>query len=336
MKIQNISIVFKGMLLICFILGFSNGIIAQTLFEDSSGESAIYLNDGPEAWVKFSSSSSSVTIGFNKKRKQGHDGGYGDEQDDKATNFLLGANLSVTTDEGIGTVFSNEKVASGVGGNFLIGAQSTKWFNTDKNRNNSFGSIYLSLGLDNSQFKTIDTLSFQEVKRTELLHNVSLNFNARFNDPYYDNENVEQERYFYVGVAIGNRRLSNLKSLDKRVLERIIRTDGTNQIISQIEGRAGDLMLKSTPYVFIDLGILPRLFQTQQVGFNAYYRQDFSSFKNINNMGFGLFFLKPDNPVGVVGGIAMQFNDINNALESEDSFGERSSVFFYVGYNFGK
>lgn len=310
-------------IIIILIFGLTTVGHAQTLFEDESGNSSFYLNDGPNGWIKFNSSSSSVSLGYNRMRDVGFDFPNWHNH-----NYILGVNLTAKAEKGIASVLSEDKFVSGVGGEILLGLLSNDLFD----ENNSMSSYFFKFGLSNSKFTTIDIDNFKKNKDTEWIHNLSFNLNFRLNKPY---EKKEKGRiiYHFIGTALGIKRVTNLETLKSVELQKIITNNEENQIVETIEGKAGDLNLTSATYFYLDYGITPYLFKKNQIGFNIYYRGNYGGFKSVNNLGLGVFFAKKDQPKGILGGLAWQFNDLDNNLESKNDFLTRSTVFFYVGYN---
>lgn len=289
----------------------STSLTAQTVFEDKDGESSYYLNDGPKGWIKFNSSSSSVSLGYNRRRKDGDD-----FPEFHNHSYILGVNLTATVDKGIGAVFSEEKAASGIGGEILLGLLSTDYlFKNKKGKENSLSSYYLKLGLENSKLATIDTVNIKENSTNKLLYDLSFNLNFRINSEL--NKNKDLTYYQLIGFAFGRKKVSNLETLKTVELQNIVISNETTQIVKNTEGKAGDLQLKSASYVHLDYGYIPHLFNSNQIGFNVYYRGNYGGFKSVNNVGIGTFFSKENEPQGVLGGIAFQLNDLNNNLESD-------------------
>lgn len=328
-QLQN-NLVMKKVVFILVLSMFCRNVKSQTLFEDSSGESSYYLNYGPKGWIKFNSSSSSVSLGYNRKRGSGHD-----FPEIHNHNYILGANLTATVEKGIGTVFSEEKAASGIGAEFLVGLLSTDYLDRNKEEEekaNSLSSYYFKLGLANSKLSTIDTVNVKENSSNEWLYDVSLNLNFRLNKPYKKNDE-ELINYHFIGLAVGRKKVSNLETLKSVELQNIVINNGSMQVVKTTEGKGGELMLKSASYLFVDYGFTPNLFNSNQIGFNIYYRGNYGGFKSVNNLGIGTFFSKENEPQGILGGIALQFNDLNNNLQSENTLYGRSTIFFYVGYS---
>nr|WP_298926547.1 hypothetical protein [uncultured Allomuricauda sp.] len=323
----------KHLMVFFTVLFFVTTVQSQTLFEDQSGESSYYFNDGPKGWIKFNSSSSSVSLGYNRKRGAGFDKTINRPNYSYNYNYIVGLNTTVTVEEGIGTVFSEQDISPGVGLELLFGILSRDYLDKKKKvKTNSISSLFLKGGVTNTKLTTIDTLQIEKNSANEWLYDLSLNINARLNCPYLKNGD-SKIIYHFIGAALGRKKVSNLETLNKVELQSIINNNGSSQVVSIEEGRAGQLDLTSASYFFLDYGISPNLFGNNQIGFNTYYRGNYGGFKSVNNVGVGVFFSKKDEPQGVLGGIAFQLNDIGNNLESEVNLIDRSTVFFYVGYN---
>lgn len=319
----------KTLIIICLI---SFSVNSQTLFEDESGDSSFYINQGPKGWIKFNSSSSSVTLGYNRNREVGYDF----ETESFTMNYLLSLNSTAVVEKGVGSVFSKEDIAPGVGGELHFGLISRDYFDkdrTDENKfTNSIASLFFKIGMDNKKLTTIDTLNISKTSKNKWLFDFSLNLNLKINNP----RTVDGKKfvnYHFIGTSIGRKKISNLETLGDVQLQTISGSSETSQVVKVDKGKAGQLDLATASYLYIDYGFMPTLFGDNQIGFNGYYRGNYGGFKTVNNLGFGVFFSKKDVPEGILGGVAFQLNDINNNLEKEENLLQRSTIFFYVGYN---
>lgn len=307
----------------------STQLKAQNLFQDASGQSNIFIVKDPFGWIRFNSSDQSVSLGYNHLRSAGYDF----KLNNANWTFFEGGDLKVNSKSGIANIFKGDQLNAGlaISGNFGINTYNLA------NKGN-YQSIYLRGGLNYDNLSYIYNSNNTAIiaKTNSLTGRLLFNWNYQFNLTRIKTGGVKPdttETYLFLGFSSGFSRLNNYNDLND-ITARTLKfgnTSGT-EATTIVTGKNGQYKVYSAVPLNVDVGYTPRIFKTNTIGFNSYFRTNFFKTQNTADAGVGIYISKKDIPSNIIGGLAWQFNDIGNELQKPGSLTERSSVFFYVGY----
>ncbi|WP_316762355.1 hypothetical protein [Pedobacter aquatilis] len=142
------------------------------------------------------------------------------------------------------------------------------------------------------------------------------------------------ESYVFLGLAMGYERKNNFSDLDDVEINTCqFGSPGIATASVSQTGKLGTYEAFNTMPIKADIAYVPNMFKQKSIGFNAYYRTALFKPNVTQNIGFGIFKSKDNEPASVLGGIAWQFNDVANTLLKPDNIIQRSSLFLYIGYS---
>jgi len=308
----------------------SPSIWAQNLLEDSNGETTIFLNQDPYGLLRFNSSSSSVSIGYNRTREVGSDF-------DGDANLMWGTDLKAKVKDSKGTLISGNQINPGLEFNFLIGRHRLN-YDSNLDRLNGINAFFIRAGIRYDQFETIDTISsslFSLDKKKILSLNMLAHLNWQFRNVSGTGDETRTNYIQFLGVAFGYKDHNDFEDLTKASILTTFQSNSTQTLVKEEEGRIGPIN-EFGRFVFnADYGFIPRIMDEWSIGLNLFFRGEFFGEVDYNvwNSGLGFFFVEEGSPSSVQGGIACHFKDMFNGKESDKDFFERSTIYFYVGYN---
>lgn len=313
----------KKLLLLSLIIVI-NKVQGQTIFEDASGESILIKSKELKDWFNFRANTASESFKFSYLGTID----LKNQQLDRKTESIsrtrmLGADLKLNMKNGLGSVYKKGKVNTGVTLALIFGIQKEN-FDTKTPINTKPRSIYLKGGISYDKHTLLDTIN---LKKTDLnkLHPF---LTAHFNRFYNWKTKAKGEYYGLFGVSFGYMHTSNINDLDDGIGADLINANGNFSISKQVEGKIGNYKDYNSFPLRLDFGIIPKFFNKNIIGFNAYTRAKFNETKTPINLGTGIFFSKDNEPSAVIGGLGWQFNNIFNKPDLLSN----SSVFIYIGY----
>lgn len=306
------------LLLLPLLISISTIAQAQTLFEDSKGESSIFLSNMPYGWVRVNSSSESVTLGYNRLRPAGHDG---TTRLLRSFKYMYGTDFTFKMKDGLGNLVSKGKVNAGGSVNFTLGVSGQ---DTSKKPVNPY-ALYARGGFTYDKYTMIDTIAATAADVKKWGWGVALHYNKQWARPNSDNT---RRTFLLFGASFGIKGGNNTDDLKDGSLNTTIVSSGQKSVVTSQDGKLGQYQGLTTLPLKLDFGVSPTIYGANIVGFNAYWRTSFRTPGNPTNLGMGMFFSGKDRPTSVIGGIAWQLNDIFHETQLVNT----SSVFFYVGY----
>lgn len=277
----------------------------QSIFEDSKGNSAIFLPSGGT----FRLNAADASLKFS----------YADRVSTKK--LFYGFDVSGKTNDGLFSLISNGNISPGTKVNGIIGLQELF------HKTNLFdGWLALKVGYEGSSFKLFNPESVftNQIKKTSFnTFTSSLAFNLRIGGNKL------------LALSVGYQKVNNYSDLDeleltdtKTINDSVSNT--TRTYMSKVKARTGDYKVFDQVPINIDFFWTPN--NNPRIGFYHYLRTKFSAGKATNGFGSGLYLLKKNNPLSSTAGIVFEVSDISKL---NDGFGNNFTINFIVAYNFG-
>lgn len=297
---------------------------AQTVFEDASGESILIKNDALKDWfnIRINTASESFTLSYIGTKALDNKNIKNSTTEKISRTSMMGFDLKLKVKDGIGSIYKQGKLNTGISGTFIWGIQKEN-FDTQTSINTKPRSFYLKAGLSYDKYTMLDTLNFSKTELKKLQPYASVNKNC-FNTLKTSNGNPY---YTLTGISVGYKMTNNTEDLDDGIGSSLIGTSTNYSVGKQNTGKLGDYRTYHSFPVRFDYGVLPRMFGKNILGINAYARAGLNEPETPINLGTGIFFSKNNEPTNVVGGFGWQFNNVFNK-----SLMANSSVFVYIGY----
>lgn len=316
----------------------SNPAVSQQLYEDAFGESTLYIDQTSFSFFRFNSNKASIKLGLNYITQAGTEG----DNPDEPTRLFYGGDVKVDLKDQKGQLFNLDKgFFPGIkfSGNIGISVES------DPERGKYYSESYFirgSVGLKDFKFIT-DTNSiinqFEFEKKKMWLGEIGVYANYIFSQSH--NNNLDLDNYHVMGIGLVFLGKDNFDNLSDINLTSTI-LNSSNQSISKSEsGKLGNLKFYNSISLSFDYGFMPELKSKKNddsnflIGFNAFYRGSLNEEKKfVSNAGIGLFIPKPNSLASVLGGIAIQINDVFKVSDSStDNFFDRGILFAYAGFS---
>lgn len=292
--------------LIIIVITFSYYLNSQSLFEDASGTASIYRLTDTYGWMRFNSSSSKISIGYNQFSNK------------DANRIIGGLSLDAKIGDGISTVFSKGEINPSVSLNGFLGEK----INTE----NGVQFVFSRVSYGYEQVNMIDTFSLSSKKLTLPIWDASLHWNFR--------TLVSGKHYFVGGSSGGISWKNNFNKLSKVELISTLSNGGNSSIIKSESGRMGRIKELGVFNINGDIGWIPEIKEKNFIGFNLFGRGEVETeFKF--NAGLGIFITQKNKPFNVLGGLAWQVDNIFGD-NGKKNLSDLSSIFFYTGYYLNK
>jgi hypothetical protein len=307
---------------------------AQQLFQDASGETKIFLGTERYGWLFYNTSDKSASIGYNQIgfKSTGYD------WKSKEADLIVGGDLKINTKDGLGNVYSKGKVNTG----FTLSG-NLGFFQDNFLKSGNYLNVYLRPQISYKQYSYVDTvvLDYKLNKENKVEGSVLLNINIQLNrigSRIKDGimiKDPKKRNYVFFSFQTGFKQINNYSDLDDGEIITVKSISGAKSIQTTETGKFGNYKRSNTMPLNLDLAFTPRIFKTNYIGFNFYFRTNLFKDANSSNVGFGTYLADPKKPSKISGGIGWQFNDVSDKLKKNNSIFQRSSAFFYVGYSIG-
>lgn len=297
---------------------------AQTVFEDASGESVLIKNADLKDWfnIRINTASESFTLSYigTRNLKDGQVKNSTTEMISRRS--MLGFDLKLKVKDGIGNVYKQGKLNTGISAALIWGIQKEN-YDTKTPIYTRPRSFYLKAGLSYDKYAMLDTLNYSKTELKKLQPFASLNKNWFYTSKTSNDHPV----YSLAGISFGYKVTNNTEDLDDGIGSTLLGSAPNYSVGKQDAGKLGDYQTYHSFPLRLDYGILPRLFGKNILGINAFARAGINEPKTPINLGTGVFFSKDNEPTNVVGGFGWQFNNVVHK-----SLMSNSSVFVYIGY----
>jgi len=283
-----------------------NSYAGQSFYEDSKGNSAIFLPGG--GTFRFNSADASLKLSYTEQLS--------------TRKLFYGFDVGGKTEDGILSLFSTGNLSPGVNANGILGVQ--EFFRPSDILD---GWLVLKLGYQFAFYRLFnpDALFTNQIKNTPFhAFTNSLSFNLK----------IGGNRLF--AVSAGYNMSNNYDDLDEiEIIDFQTFSDsasGTTRFSKKnTKVRSGDY--KTFGQVPVSLDYFWFLSKQPRLGLHHFWRTRINTDNTINGFGSGFYLLKKGAPLLSIGGIVVEVNDMSKL---EDSVMENISIYFVVGYNFGK
>ena len=265
----------------------------QSAFDDASGESSIYINDGGFARVNVSDTSVKTGFVFDMTNKP----------------YFFGVELSGKLSGSFASLFEAGKpspearIRLSFGKRFLFSdepqGEPTPGHLTDD-------WITLHLGYRRANYKLVaegETFANQVRKQPFDGFSAILAYNALFKSKHGP---------ILFGISGGAEHRNNIDELDEvEVNDQVFTSaDGTTQrsIVAKQKAFRGAYERVMAAPINTDLVFFPRKFESR-IGFNFFTRSNVGQGEKRIEPGIGVFFTKPGEPTKVIGGLSVSLRD---------------------------
>tara|TARA_R110002020_G_scaffold61545_6_gene165525 strand:- start:3325 stop:4434 length:1110 start_codon:yes stop_codon:yes gene_type:complete len=343
---------YKIILLILVFLTFYHKSISQNIV-NGAGSSSIPLNPGFKDTKKedFENKPKIDTVSFNlglitfttkdKKLELNH---YNYFHSESFTDFFIGIAASGEIKNSVTNIFSSGNVVSSGDVNLRLGFRLYKneedWYSLLSgkktpeeiqyvldNYTRPASDLWLVFtgGFKGSSFKHFkqDTVFSDQIEKINFTGSeINLGFN-------YWNARI-LNCTILAGATIGIKKSNNFDDLNESTQEESITTidnvtGAVRKVITKQTVFIGEYKQKTFYPLNIDLYFVPQ--KLENLSFLVYNRTDFSKLeKPKTKIGFGLFFLKNQNAFNPVAGITIDYADIFNVEQNNDSNGTLSKL----------
>ena len=309
----------KKLILILLLINAIVDAKAQAVFENGSGDAIILRNDTLKSFFNFRANTASESFVLSYIGTSNLKDYIVDPTKRVFRTLMIGGDLKFKVKDGLGSVYKDKKLNTGISLAFIIGVQK-ETYDTKTPMPTTPRSIYFKAGFSYDKYTMLDTLA-----ATQLDHKKMEPFlTAHYNKFYSWQTANKKDFYGLFGFSFGYKKTNNTESLDDGVGFNTISTIGTYLVGEQTDGKLGDFSQYDSFPLSLDFGIIPKMFDKNMIGFNFYGRAKFNQPKTPVNLGTGIFFAKDNEPTNVIGGIGWQVNNVGNK--------PNSSVFVYIGY----
>jgi hypothetical protein len=291
---------------------------AQTMFEDTQGETAVTFPSGGLARINTKDSSFKFA--------------YTDRTTGRK--YRLGFTISGKANDGVALLFRNKKVNAGAevsvtAGQYLWGKQESSrlgWISAGFVYRSSRYTIYSA---QNTFDKQIETENYN-------------GFSGSFNGAYLDQ--LGDPLQYIIGLSLTVRRDNNYQTLEQvLVTDAFSVTDsvtGINRTVeSTTQARMGVYEEYTSVPLYVDLVVIPAAVQ-DRLGVSGYSRTTFAARTATGDkitrtdVGVGIYFLQDGAPRQVIGGLIGEIEDISDASARNNSIWDRSRISLVAGYHF--
>jgi len=280
-------------------------VTGQSVFEDRTGNSAIFLPSG--GTFRLNTADASLKFSFADKVS--------------SRKLFYGLEISGKTNNGILPLISDGDISPGTRALGVIGLQ--EFFSSS---NTLDGWLALKAGYDGSSFKLFnpDAPFSSQIRKAS--------FNALVSSLAF---NLKIQGNKLIALSLGYQKANNYAELDEIELtdEKTINDPASSTSRSYTKKskvRTGDYQTFNQVPLNLDFFWYPA--SNPRIGLYHYYRGKFKTGQFTNGIGSGLYLLKKDNPLSSVAGLVFEVTDLSRLKEG---YGKNFTISFLVAYNFG-
>lgn len=297
--------------LICLLVFWSTLVYGQTFFEDSEGESSIFLPIGGNVRINTADKSLKFSHYYNISDKD----------------FVFGIDASGKSLNGFAPILTNGKLVPEANVHFHLGFKNVS---TDDADLQTYDYLNIRIGTGASKYKILNPDAYFDQQISSETFNM-ITVGVSYN--YFLNGNT------IFGLYGGYERKNNIGSLTELTIKERIAlgavSEGTTSRFSEQVYTAwqGDFEIIDQFSLYLDYVYIPD-FLKNRVAISLYSRSGFSSTFNETNGGVGIYLNKEGEPLKIVGGVIYEFEDLFGSREDESSINQRGTMGIVLGYHF--
>ncbi len=301
----------KPIIIISFLFACTSLVCGQTIFEDASGETSVFLPVGGNVRVNTADKSLKFAYYYNRSDKD----------------VVFGVDASGKSNNGFASVISGKNLNPEANLNFNVGFKNVS---TDDSNLSGYDYLNVTFGIGASKYTLLNPdVSYAQQISTESFNQLS----AGVSYNYYLNGNM------IFGIYGGYDKTNNISALPKLVIKEttVLGADAAGTTIRSSEDEffawQGNLKTIHQFSFYTDYIYIPD-FLENRVALSVYTRSGFRTDHNQTNAGLGIYLNKKDEPLKVVGGIIYEFEDLFDSSDAGTSLGKRGTLGIILGYHF--